>query len=125
MGARFRIAVGAKQEVGEVDMPDRILRDGEDRLRIDAAGGVDGAHIRQQRCEFVERAEICRHSPQHIDEGLLGLLAPVERAEQHRALDFSIDGVALAGVTREQFVQLSQSGFLREPGRPASVGVRW
>ena len=60
---------------------------------------------------------------QDIDEGLLGILTPVERAEQNRALDFAIDGFALGGMTRQQIVQLPQSRLLRQPGSPASVGA--
>ena len=94
-----------------------------DRLRIDAAGGVDRAHVREQRSEFVERGEIRRRPPQDIDEGLLGVLLPVERAEQNRALDLGIDGVAVGGVTRQQLVELPQPRFLRQPGRPAAIGA--
>ena len=60
MRARLGVLVGAKQQVGEVDMRHRICRMVQDRLRIDAAGGVDRAHIGQQRPEFVERAEMGR-----------------------------------------------------------------
>ena len=94
-----------------------------DRFRIDAAGGIDRAHVRQQRPEFVERAEIRRRPPQDIDEGLLGVLSPVERAEQDRALDLGIDGAALNGVTRQFVLKLSQPRFLRQPGRPAAIGA--
>ncbi len=74
-------------------------------LRINAAGGVDRAHVRQQGAEFVQRAEILRRLAQDIDEGLLGFLPPVEGAEQNRALDFAVDGVAVA--MREQIFKLS------------------
>jgi hypothetical protein len=60
---------------------------------------------------------------QDIDEGLLGILATVERAEQNRALDFALDGFTRGGVTRQQIVQLPQSRLLRQPGRPASIGA--
>ena len=123
MRARVRVPVGAKQQIGQVDMPDRVLGMMGDRLRIDAAGGLDRAHVRQQRPEFVERGKIRRCSPQDIDEGLLGVLLPVERAEQNRAFDLGVDGAALDGGTRQQIVQLSQSRFLRPPGSPAPVGA--
>ena len=101
-------------------MSDRILRVMGDRFRIDAAGGVDRAHIRQQRSEFVERGKIGRRPPQDVDEGLLGVLLPVECAEQDRALDLGIDGVRPGGVTRQLVLELLQPGFLRQPGRPAA-----
>src|SRR5258706_8072904 len=97
MLARFRVPVGAKQQVGEVDTPDRICRMMSYRLRIDAAGGANSAHIRQQRPEFVKCAEVFRRSPQDLDEGSLGVLPPVERTEQNRTLDFGINGVARGG----------------------------
>jgi hypothetical protein len=90
-------------------MPHRIFGVVRDRLGIDAAGGVDGAHIRQQRPEFVERAEIGRGSPQDIDEGLLGILRAVEGAEQNRALDFGFNGLGAAALARKQSLELSQS----------------
>jgi hypothetical protein len=90
-------------------MPHRIFGVVRDRLGIDAAGGVDGAHIRQQRPEFVERAEIGRCSSQDIDEGLLGILRPVEGAKQNRALDFGFNGIATGTPTRKQILKLSQS----------------
>ena len=95
MLARLIVLVGAKQQIGKVDMPHGILGMMKDRFRIDAAGGVDGAHIRQQCPEFVERAEIGRGPAQDIDEGGLGVLSPVEGAEQNCALDLGIAGVAL------------------------------
>ncbi len=93
----------------------------QDRFRIDAAGGVDRAHIRQQRPEFVERAEIGRRPSQDIDEGLLGVLSPVERAKQHRALDLGIAGIDLDAATRDQILKLSQPRFLRQTGSPAGM----
>ena len=44
MRARLFMPVGAKQEIGEVHMPHRVVGMVKDRLGIDAAGGVDGAH---------------------------------------------------------------------------------
>ncbi len=72
-------------------MSDRILRVMGDRFRIDAAGGVDRARIRQQRSEFVERGKIGRRPPQDVDEGLLGVLLPVQCTQQDCALDLGID----------------------------------
>ena len=106
MRTRLRVAVGAEQQVGQVDMPHRIFGMMDDRLRIDAAGGVDRAHVREQRSEFVERGKIRRRPPQDIDEGLLGVLLPVERAEQNRALDLGIDAGAVCGATPELVFEL-------------------
>ena len=119
MRARFRVAVGAKQQVGQVDMPDRIFGMMGDRLRIDAAGGVDRAHVRQQRSEFVERGKIRRRPPQDIDEGLLGVLLPVERAEQNRALDLGIDRGSVGGVTRQFVVELLSAALPAPAGAPS------
>ena len=123
MGARFGVPVGAKQQVGQIDMPDRIFGVMGDRLRIDAAGGLDRAHVRQQRSEFVERGKIRRRPPQDIDEGLLRVLVPVECAEQNRALDLGVDRGSPGGVTRQFVVELPQPGFLRQPGCPAAIGA--
>jgi hypothetical protein len=57
---------------------------------------------------------------QDIDEGLLGVLPPVESAEQNRALDLGIDGIIAGAPMRQQVFQLRQSGFLRQPGSPAA-----
>ncbi len=122
MPAGLRVPVGAKQQVGEIDMRNRIFGMVGDRLRIDA-GGVDRAHVRQQGAEFVQRAEMLRRLSQDIDEGLLGVLLPVEGAEQNRALDRAVDDVALAAPTREQVLDLSQSGFLRQPWRPGALAA--
>ena len=43
MRARVGVFVGAKQQVGEVDMRQRICRMVQDRLNRDPAGGVDRA----------------------------------------------------------------------------------
>ena len=94
MLARLVVPVGAQQQIGEIDMPHRVVGVMQDRLRIDPAGGVDRAHLGQERAEFVQRAEMRRRAPQDIDEGLLGVLPPVQRAEQHRALDLGVDGIA-------------------------------
>jgi hypothetical protein len=92
-----------------------------DGLRIDPAGGVDRAHLRQQGAEFVQRAEMRRRPSQDVDKGLLGVLPPAEGAEQHRALDFGIDGNAGAAWAREVLLKLPQPGFLRQTGRPAGI----
>ena len=60
MLARFRMPVGAQQQIGEVDARHRIFGMMQDRLGIDPAGGVDRAHLGQQRPELVQRAEILR-----------------------------------------------------------------
>ena len=39
-----------------------------------------------------------RRPAQDVDEGLLGVLPPVERAKQHRALDFGVDRMRPAPV---------------------------
>ena len=80
-----------------------------DRLCVDAAGGANSAHIRQQRPEFIQCAEIFRRPPQDIDEGLLGILSPVERTEQNRTLDFGVNGIGPDGTLRQQFLELPQS----------------
>jgi hypothetical protein len=123
MRPRVPVPVGAKQKVGQVHVPDRIVGMMGDRLRIDAAGRIDRAHVRQQRPEFVERGKIRRRPPQDIDKGLPGVLFPVERAEQDSALDLGLDGAALDGVTRQFVLKLPQPGFLRQPGRPAAIGA--
>ena len=61
---------------------------------------------------------------QDIDEGLLGVLPPVERAEQNRALDFGVDGVGPGRLARQQILELPQPRFLRQPGSPAAIGCR-
>ena len=63
----------------------------------------------------VERGKIRRRPPQDIDEGLLGVLVPVERAEQNRALDLGVDAGAVYDVTRQSVVELLQPRFLRQP----------
>ena len=88
MRARFRMAVGAEQEVAEVYVRHRVFRMVQDRFGIDAAGGVDGALAGEQRAEFVERAEIGRVPAQDIDEGGLRVCLAIESAEQRRPLDF-------------------------------------
>ncbi len=124
MRARLFMPVGAKQQIGEVHMPHRIVGMVEDRLGIDAAGGVDGAHAGQERSELVERAEIRGRPAQDIDEGRLRILPPVQRAKQGRALDFGFQRFVPAARTRQQIVQLTQSGFLCQPGSPAGGGRR-
>jgi len=79
-----------------------------DSLRIDAAGGIDRAHIRQQGPEFVQRTEVRRRPPQNIDKGLLGVFPPIEGAEQDRALDLALDHTVACGVTGELLLKLSQ-----------------
>ena len=123
MRARFRVPAGAEQQVGEVDMPDWIVGVMGDRFRIDAAGGLDRAHVRQQRSELIERGKIRRRPPQDFDEGVLGVLLPVERTQQDRALDLGVDRGSPGGVTRQFVLELPQPGFLRQPGRPATIGA--
>ena len=77
----------------------------------------------EQRSEFVERAEIGRLPAQDVDEGLLGVLLPVERAEQNRALDLGIDGVSPGGMTRRSVVQLLSRASCASRGRPAAIGA--
>ncbi len=88
-------------------MRHRIVGMVKDRLRIDTAGGVDGPHIRQQGPEFVEGAEMGRRSAQDVDEGLLGVLPPVEGPEEHRALDFVPDRIGRDRLARQQILKLS------------------
>ena len=90
-----------------------------DRLRIDPAGGVDRAHLRQQRPEFVERAEIGRRLAQDIDEGVLGVLPPVEGAEQHRALDFGFDGIVSARAGARAARQAAAASIPAPAGAPS------
>jgi len=78
MQARLLVPVGAKQEVGEVHAPHRVVGMVQDGLGIDAAGGVDRALGGEKRSELVERAEIGRAPLQNIDEGELRLLPPVQ-----------------------------------------------
>ena len=99
----------------------------QDRLGIDPAGGIDRAHLGQQRSELVQRAEILRRPVQDADKGLLRFLPPVQRAQQYRALDFGRHRHRLAaGATRQQIVELTQPRLLRQPRRPAALvrGVR-
>ncbi len=123
MFARFLITAGAQQEIGEVDMRHRIAGMVQDRFRIDPAGGVDRAHLGQQRPEFVQRAEIGRRLPQDRDKGVLRVLASIERSEQYSSFDFEMDGVASCALMCEQVVELSQPGLLRQPRRPAGAAV--
>ena len=62
-----------------------------------------------------------RRPAQDIDEGLLGVLLPVERAEQNRAFDFGFDGIGRARGPRQKLVELPQPRFLRQPGSPAMI----
>jgi len=103
-------------------MPHRVVGVVENRFGIDAAGGVDGALTCQQRAEFVERAEIRRPPVQDIDKGLLGVPPPVQRAEQSRALDLGCDCLGPAARRCEQDFELTQPGFLCQPGPPANAG---
>ena len=107
MPARLGVPVGAKQQVGQVDMAHRIQGMVEDRFRIDPASGIDRAHIGEQCPEFIERAEIGGLPSQDVDEGLLGILPTVEGAQQNRALDLDIDSAGLLdGLAREPIVKL-------------------
>ncbi len=124
MSAGLFMPVGAKQEIGEVHPSHRVVRMVEDRLGIDAAGGVDGALARQQRSEFVERAEIRGPPAQDLDEGQLRILRPVQRAEQGRALDLGLDRFVPTARTRQQILKLAQSRFLCQPGSPVAGGWR-
>ena len=58
MLARFHVLLARNSKIGEVHPRHRIVGMVKDRLRIDPAGGVDRSHIRQQRPEFVEGAEM-------------------------------------------------------------------
>ncbi len=62
-----------------------------------------------------------RRSAQDIDEGLLGFLPPIQRAEQNRALDFGLDGVIPDGLARQKLLELPQPRFLRQPGSPVAL----
>jgi len=104
-------------------MRHRILRVVDNRLGIDPAGGVDSAHIRQQGAEFVEGAEIRGRCSQDIDEGLLGILPPIEGPKQNRALDLGFEDLALDAMTREEILKLYQFRFLRQSGRPVAVAA--
>ena len=103
-------------------MPHRVVGVVENRFGIDAAGGVDGALTCQQRAEFVERTEIRRPPVQDIDKGLLGVLPPLQRAEQSRALDLGCDCLGPAARTCEQDFELMQPRLLCNPGGPANAG---
>jgi hypothetical protein len=61
---------------------------------------------------------------QDIDESLLGVLWPVQRSEQNRALQLGIDGVVLGGSTRQPILELCESRLLRQPGSPAAAAGR-
>ena len=91
MPPRFFILAGAQQEIGEVHMPDRILRMMQDRLRVNAAGGVDRAHLGEQGAEFVQGTEMGRPILQDGDEGEFRFVAPVERRKQDGALNTPLD----------------------------------
>jgi len=73
--------------------------------------------------EFVQRAEMGRRPAQDIDEGLLGVLPPVEGAEQNRALDFGFDGLAPAALMRQHILKLAQPRFPRNAGRPVAIAA--
>ena len=124
MRARFGMAVGAEQQVAEIDMRHRIFRMVQDRLGIDAAGGVDGALGGEPRTEFVERAEMGRMPAQDVDEGCLRLQLAIERAEQRRTLDFGRKMRAPVERQRQLRVELAQPRFLREAGRPGRLARR-
>src|SRR5580700_275675 len=81
MRTRLSMAVGAKQEIAEVDMRHRVIGMVEDRFRVDAAGGIDCADRGKQRSKFVECAEMGRRAAQNIDKGRLRVLPAVKRAE--------------------------------------------
>jgi hypothetical protein len=122
MRPRLGMAVGAKQEIAEVHMRHRIIGMMQDRLGIDAAGGIDRALRREQRAKFVERAEMGRVPAQNIDERRLRVLAAIERAEQRRALDFDRYVRLDIGLANEQAIELAQPRFLREAGSPLGRG---
>ncbi len=123
MLARLRVLVGAIQQICQVHISRRMIGVVMDGFGIDAAGGVDRAHVRQQVSERVEGAEVRGRSLQDRDEGLLGFLPAVEGAEQHRALDFNPDEVGSGGRARDQLIELLQSRLLRLPGSPAAITV--
>ncbi len=52
-------------------MRHRIVGMMQDRFRIDPAGRIDRAYLRQQCAEFVEGTEIRRCLAQYLDKGLL------------------------------------------------------
>ncbi len=127
MDARFRMAVGAEQEVGEIDARHRVIRMVQDRFRIDAAGGVGGAVGGKQRSEFVERAEMGRMPAQDRDERGLRLGPSIECAEQRRALDLTLQPHLVFAAPREQRIELGEPRFLRKartPGRGGRYGLR-
>jgi hypothetical protein len=121
--ARLRVLARAIQQICQVHMSDRMIGMVMDGFRINAAGGVDSAHVRQQVSEPVECVEVRRRPSQDRDEGLLCFLPSVEGAEQHRALDFTLDGAGTGGVARDKVIELSQSRLLRLPGSPAAITV--
>ena len=61
--ARLVVPVGAQEQVGEIDMRHRICRMVQDRLGINAAGGIDRARLGEQGSELVQRAEMRRRPP--------------------------------------------------------------
>ena len=91
MHARLLVPVGAKQEIAEIDARHRILRMMQDRLRVNAAGGVDRAHLGEQGAEFVQGAKMSGPPLQDGDEGEFCFVAPVERRKQDGALNTPLD----------------------------------
>ena len=91
MRARLVMPVGAKQEVGKVDMPHRVVGMVQDRLCVNAAGGIDCTLACKKRPEFVQRAEIGGPATQDVDEGKLRVVPAVQCGQQYRALNLCGD----------------------------------
>ena len=79
----------------------------QDGLGIDPAGSIDGAHLGQQRAKLVKRTEILRRPLQYIDKGELRFLPPVQRRQQHRALDFDRNAIDPGRTIRQLVIKLA------------------
>jgi len=118
---RLLILAGAQQQIGEVDMRNRILRVLQDRFGIDAAGGIDRAHFGEQGAKFIQRAEMGRPPLQDGDEGEFCVVAPVERRKQHGAFDCVCERRLAVGILLQEGFELLEPRELRQTRRPALI----
>ena len=117
--ASFCVPIDPQHKIGEVHPRHRISGMMQDRLGIDPAGGLDRAHLGQQRPEFVQCAEIFRGSPQDFDESPLRFSSTIQRSQQYGALNFGPDRISRSRLARQQIDELTQPCLLHQPGRPA------
>jgi hypothetical protein len=120
--SRFFVFGPAKQQVGEIDVRNRIVRMMQDRLRIDTARRGNGTRPRQQSPEFVQGAEMHWKRAQNGNERQPGIIEAANSAEQARAFDEEIDNVVIDGAARQDRVERGKPRLLCQPRSPQFLG---